>query len=306
MSDLKAFLAQLPGRRDEAVSILNGCVGDSLEDSDSSLSIPMSFRLLDRSEPLDFHKLDAQLVNPSGHICLLVHGVMANEALWKFPEDGSRDYGSLLAKDCGLTPIYVRYNSGLHISINGERLAALLNEMVAQWPVEVEEISIIGHSMGGLVARSACYYGRNLGWLEKLSRLVLLGAPSTGAPLEKLAHIASFTLKTIINPWTRLISKTLELRSAGIKDLRYGSLRHEDWQGQDLAKLLPSQRHPVPLVSSADHYVAVGSLWKDIGHPLAKVFGDAMVTQFSAEGHELLSNRPGPFFAGEYPGLCQS
>ena len=61
--------------------------------------------------------------------------------------------------DLGYTPVFVRFNTGRHISENGASLAALLDELVADWPVEVERIAIVGHSMGGLVARSACHRG---------------------------------------------------------------------------------------------------------------------------------------------------
>jgi triacylglycerol esterase/lipase EstA (alpha/beta hydrolase family) len=56
-------------------------------------------------------------------------------------------------------PCTVRYNTGLHISQNGRALAEQLEELVQAWPVPVEEICIVGYSMGGLVARSALHYG---------------------------------------------------------------------------------------------------------------------------------------------------
>ena len=54
----------------------------------------------------------------------------------------------------GVTPVYLRYNPGRHISENGRDLAHRLQALVDAWPVPVEAISILAHSMGGLVSRS--------------------------------------------------------------------------------------------------------------------------------------------------------
>ena len=48
---------------------------------------------------------------------------MATESIWDFPGDPDTTYGSLLARDHGVTPIYLRYNTGQHISVNGRELA---------------------------------------------------------------------------------------------------------------------------------------------------------------------------------------
>ena len=44
-------------------------------------------------------------------------------------------------RSAGWTPVYVRYNTGRRISENGRSLAELLEETVADWPVDVEEIA---------------------------------------------------------------------------------------------------------------------------------------------------------------------
>ncbi|GAA1810448.1 hypothetical protein [Nostocoides veronense] len=41
----------------------------------------------------------------------------------------------------GLTPVLVRYNSGLRISDNGAALGALLADLVAGWPVPLTRIA---------------------------------------------------------------------------------------------------------------------------------------------------------------------
>ena len=82
---------------------------------------------------------------------------------------------------------HVRYNTGLHVSENGRGLARLLDEMVEEWPCQLEELVLIGHSMGGLVARSACHYGAS--WTDRVRHVFCLGSPHLGADLEKGANV---------------------------------------------------------------------------------------------------------------------
>jgi pimeloyl-ACP methyl ester carboxylesterase len=239
----------------------------------------MRFRSADQELILRADTLAALLPDASSRICILLHGVMANESLWGFKGEPHKTYGSLLEDDLDVTPICLRYNTGRHILTNGRELAGLLGELIACWPVEVEEISFIGHSMGGLICRSACHYGAlaDLGWVSRVRRLFLLGVPCIGAPLEQLAHLTSFPLFSTLNPWTRLIGKLINLRSAGIKDLRHGYLIDEDWQGKDPDARFQRVPPPVPLLERAEHFVVIGS------HP------------FSAPGQRALVREPGPF-----------
>jgi hypothetical protein len=45
--------------------------------------------------------------------------------------------------------VYVRYNTGRHISHNDQDLARLLGDLVTVWPLDIEHIVLIGHSMKG-------------------------------------------------------------------------------------------------------------------------------------------------------------
>ena len=101
---------------------------------------------------------------------------------------------------------------------------------MAAWPVEVEEIALVGHSMGGLVARSACYHGVELGhdWVGRVRHVVSLGTPHMGAPLAQGVHYAAHALHAV--PETRPFARFLRRRSAGIRDLRQGSLVDRDWE----------------------------------------------------------------------------
>ncbi len=62
-----------------------------------------------------------------------------------------------------MTPVYLRYNTGLPVGRNGADLAWLLDDLVAAWPVPVRSIALVGHSMGGLVVRAAFHAAAHRG-----------------------------------------------------------------------------------------------------------------------------------------------
>jgi pimeloyl-ACP methyl ester carboxylesterase len=275
------LLATLPDRRDDALAVINGLLGDRLEATGSSLAIPM--RLLGPTA----EDLDARppLASPA-HACLFVHGLSSTERLW-LPEredEAHVAYGPALARLHGLTPLYARYNTGRHISTNGRALAAQLDALARAWP-GLESLTIVGHSMGGLVVRSACHYGMQAGhgWVQRLRQVFLLGSPSHGAPLEQLAHLTAFTLEAIWNPWTKLIGKALNLRSAGIKDLRHGFVLDEDWRHRDVDVLALRKPRTADVPPHVRWAVALGRLGQ-AGRALGTVLGDGLVREASARG----------------------
>ena len=293
------LLTAIPGRRDDAVAILNGLFGDRLEESSPRLATPMTIRAGGAPLPLDRHGLAAALDDagtiPSGRICLFVHGLMSTESIWRFPDDRTTTYGALLAEDRDVTVLSVRYNTGRHISTNGRELAQLLSHLVAAWPVPVREIGLVGHSMGGLVVRSACHYGRTtwprgrrlpIGrrWIGRVRRVVLIGVPNTGAGLEALVNSASAALWSLPLPATRLLGLGLDRRSAGIKDLRFGAILDDDWLEHDPGALRRPHPHRPLRLRRADLLVIAGSVTADPEHPVARVLGDALVTSASASG----------------------
>ena len=133
------------------------------------------------------------------------------------------------ARDLGFTPVYLHYNSGLHVSTNGRALAQQLERLVAQWPRPLERLVLLGHSMGGLLARSALYYGTQAGhrWPARLDDLVFLGTPHHGAPLERAGHWVDLVLGA--TPYAAPFARLGQVRSAGITDLRHGNLMDGDW-----------------------------------------------------------------------------
>ena len=124
----------------------------------------------------------------------------------------------------------------------------------------IEEIVIVGHSMGGLVARSACHYGsvEDHAWTGAVRHVFCLGSPHLGAPLEKGVNALGWALGRV--PETRPLANLLGVRSAGIKDLRYGACVEEDWCDCDPDELLTDRCHDVPLLPGARFYFVAATL----------------------------------------------
>jgi pimeloyl-ACP methyl ester carboxylesterase len=266
------------GRKlEQTLAVLNGLVGDYLARTQNGLTTDMACFRAGRPIALERHALAAAYPEPSARIALLVHGVMCDEAVWTMP-DGS-DYGSLLARDLGFTPAYLRYNTGRAIADSGAELSSLLERLLDEYPRPVEEILVIGYSMGGLVIRSACHAAsqRGHGWLARVKRAIYVGTPHLGAPAERVGKLVAQVLHAIDDPYTRLVAEIGGLRSAGVKDLGHADLRHED---RTLEAALRDPRHPVPLLPQIAHYLIAGSLAADPW--LAVLFGDAVVPIGSA------------------------
>jgi pimeloyl-ACP methyl ester carboxylesterase len=181
----------------------------------------------------------------------------------------------------GFTPVYLRYNTGLHVSVNGRIFAEILDRLHRQWPVPITELVLVGHSMGGLVARSACHYGtqQQHAWTDAVSHVVCLGSPHLGADLEKGVNVASWALAKL--PETRAIATFLNARSDGTKDLRFGACIDEDWADADPDEFLHDRCNEVPFLPHATyHFVAATA-----GPPLlGMIAGDQLVRSQSAAG----------------------
>jgi pimeloyl-ACP methyl ester carboxylesterase len=241
---------------------LNGALGDRLESSGNPLALEMSFRPSGEEHA------------PTGRLAVFVHGLCETDEAWRL--FSRRPYGSRLYEELGYTPLYLRYNSGLRISDNGRRLAELLELEVTEWPVPVEEIALVGHSMGGLVARSACHYGGD--WTRSVRHVFCLGSPHLGAPLEKGANALGYALARL--PETRPLAKVVNGRSVGIKDLRFGSCAEEDWCDCDPDEFLRDRCTEVPFLECATYYF-VGATLSQRSNSLV---GDLLVRYPSASG----------------------
>ena len=292
---------------DLAITALNGFAGDRLAHAGNPLATTMTLRRRGRTIPVARASLAQAFPAASPRVALFVHGLACNETFWQLHAEryyGKRDtsYGSRLEHDLGYTALYVRYNSGLHISDNGRRLAQLIEQVVAEWPVAVDEVVVVGHSMGGLVARSACHYGHEAGldFIPRVRHLFFLGSPHHGAPLEKAANVAGWLLGRL--DVTRPFAAMLNRRSAGVKDLRFGALRDEDWRGVDLDALLAGRTGGVPFLPGANHYFIAATVTRDRRHPLGIAVGDLLVRAASASGSRYLRPIRFPLRHGQHFG----
>jgi pimeloyl-ACP methyl ester carboxylesterase len=209
--------------RDVVVSIVNGVYGDHLERTANPLAITMHLRQGGRR--VDPMRPAETFPDATGRVMVIVHGLCLNESHWT--REGKSAVESL-AVSLGYTPVHLRYNSGRAIADNGRDFAALLETLLCHWPEPVEELAIVGHSMGGLVARSAAHHGRQVGheWPSRLRRLVFLGTPLHGAPLERGGHRLDYVME--LSPYVAPFTKIGKARSSGITDLRYGSITGEE------------------------------------------------------------------------------
>jgi hypothetical protein len=274
-------------QREAMLSALNGVLGDQLEDSANPLAITMGLRRDGLSLPLDKAALAARLPAATGKIVVLVHGLCMNDLQWRATA-GRHDLGEQLAQALGYTPVYLHYNTGLHTSVNGGQLATLLERLLQAWPQPVESVSLLTHSMGGLVARAACHSAAATGllWPRQLKNLVCLGTPHHGAPLEKLGNWVDAALGS--NPVTRPFAAIGQLRSAGITDLRYGHVLPADWQDADRFAAGPDGRQPVPLPQGVACFAVAATLGAvpaaGGGARLDAALGDGLVPVASALG----------------------
>ena len=103
-----------------------------------------------------------------------------------------------------------------------------------------------------------------------------------GAPLEKSVNVAGWALNLIGE--TRPIAQVLEMRSAGIKDLRFGSLVEDDWRECEPYVLRDERCTDVPLIEGATHYVISASIGGSERSLLGHALGDLLVRRDSATG----------------------
>jgi pimeloyl-ACP methyl ester carboxylesterase len=266
------------------VSALNGAFGDTLVRRRNPLALRMSVRRQGRDLELTPAALRRAYPHAKPRVAVFVHGLCETDDAWKLGAARHAPYGHRMEIELGYTPVYVRYNTGRHISENGRDLAETLEALVAAWPTPIHEVTLIGHSMGGLVARSACHYGTDSACVAKVRHVFTLGTPHRGAPLEQAANAASVALARL--PETRPLARALNIRSSGIKDLRYGYLTDECWMDQDCDAFLRDTSREIPFLPTARHYFICATLTRELDAPVGRIIGDLLVLQPSAWAHE--------------------
>jgi pimeloyl-ACP methyl ester carboxylesterase len=259
-----------------ALAALNAAKGDALAERNNPLALGMTVR----RRGADFDP--AAMPNASGRVAIFVHGLGETDRAWRLRATPERPgYGVQLERDLGCTSVELRYNTGRHISDNGRALAVLLEDLLEAWPTRLDDIVLVGHSMGGLVARSACHYGHQAGhaWTRSVRHVVCLGSPHLGAPLEKGVNALGWALSRV--PETTPFARVVNGRSAGIKDLRFGACVEEDWCDCDPDELLTDRCNDVPFLPGATFSFIAATVR---GGPIGTIAGDLLVRVPSASG----------------------
>ncbi len=271
-----------PGPEREAVlAALNGVLGDYLDETHNPLTIEM-----------DLRRRETEVEGANRTLAVMVHGLCMNDLLWL---QSGHDHGEALARDLGCELAYLHYNSGRHISTNGREFAFQLDRFVSERPVD--EIIVVGHSMGGLVTRSACRTAEieGLAWRDKLRAIVFLGTPHHGAPLEQGGPWVETLLG--ISRYSAPFARLGKIRSAGVTDLRFGNVLDEHWQGRDRFELGHDPRSPLPLPDGVDCFALAGVL---AGGIVGEISGDGLVPEDSA-----LGRHDDPAMSLEFPAARQ-
>ena len=297
--------------REAVLAALNGVMGDRLLESGNPLATRMTLRYRGQALGYSVPGTPGTLNVPdaTGKVLLLVHGLCMNDLQWATlqPDGSTHNHGTVLADALGYTPIFVRYNTGLHTSVNGRELSQLLQLLAAHWPVPIEEVSVVAHSMGGLVIRSALQVAQseNLqktpsggpgNWYRLVKKVVFLGTPHEGAPLEKAGNWVDVLLGS--TPYTRPFAKLGQLRSAGITDLRYGHVVDADWTGQNRFRRKPDSRVHVPLPQGIAFYTVAATIAAARSAMSERIVGDGLVPLPSALGQHAQTGRSLQFARG--------
>jgi len=304
-------------------SVLNGVMGDYLEKQNNPLAIKMAFyhnfKALSLNENLA-HQVDFPLTNK---VVVLVHGLTNLETIWDFENvkqsseqsaalcldeyvdqyidsyfdySGQRikeNYGSKLQEDFGLTPFFLRYNTGLTLEKNARELSALLSKLFAVYPLEIDQLVLVGFSMGGLLTRYAQAMATEAShvpeWRKKLSECFYIGTPHEGSPLEKFGHLAGEIVRHIPKEYVRHWADWIDLRSEGIQDLKDG-LRYLNKHNEASVVCNSFTEH-------ARHYFVSGAVSRKNG-VLNKLIGDSLVLQTSANPRSAPLNCRNAHFEG--------
>ena len=175
-----------------AVAALNALAGDKFGPDLAPLTIQLAVRAGDRDVDLVTEELATAFPRRTDRLAVFVHGLAETDLSWHRQAADHLPYGSRLRADFGYTPVYLRYNTSRHICDNGRDLAGLLDRLLASWPVPVSDLVLVGHSMGGLVIRSAGHFATQAAasWPQQVRQVFYLGSPRLGAPFARAWGLA--------------------------------------------------------------------------------------------------------------------
>jgi len=247
---------------------VNGLIGDRLLRERPQLAIPMAVRRHGADVEPAREALAEAFPEATGRLVLFLHGLCENESYWNRHRDRTgTTYAEMLAAR-GWTPLMLRANTGLPLRENGAALAALAQQVVDEWPVEVTRIALVGHSLGGLVMRAAAAVVSDVDapWAGLVTDVVTLGTPHLGAPIARGVGHGSAGLGRL--PETAAFGRILDWRSRGVHDLVTG-----------LAEDVPPLPH-------ARYHLVAATLTRSERHPVGNLVGDLLVRPRSAYGRD--------------------
>jgi pimeloyl-ACP methyl ester carboxylesterase len=284
--EVKKQFDELKDNSHYVVPIINGLHGDSMDEKGHNALIKMSFRYKSLDIKLKELKECINLADNEGKLIIMVHGLMNDETIWHSnSEDLIQRMGTFLENQNKANILYIRYNTGRHISQNGRDFSSLIQNLIDNSQNNIKELTIISHSMGGLVTRSAGYYAEKLGhnWLSKLKKVFLIGVPNEGSYLARVAHMTQYFLRKFDPTENDAIAKFLEIRSNGIKDLSFGFLVDEDWQNPNYEKEKKVKATKVYPVPNVEYYLVAGTVSTNSEKKkIFTFFGDGLVEKQSA------------------------
>ncbi|QIG42176.1 alpha/beta hydrolase [Nocardioides anomalus] len=246
---------------------VNGLIGDRLLRERPQMAIAMAVRRDGADVELETEALRKAFPQATGRLVLFLHGLCENESYWDRGRATAPTYADALAER-GWTPVMLRANTGLGLRENGAALASLGQRLVDAWPVEVERVALVGHSLGGLVIRAAGAVMSDVErpWAERVSDVVTLGTPHLGAPIAWGVGHGSRALQALEE--TAAFGRILDWRSRGVHDLVAG-----------LAEDVPPLPH-------ARYHLVAATLTRDRRHPVGDLVGDLLVRPRSAYGRD--------------------
>lgn len=278
-------------------SAINGVFGDHLTATRNPMQVRMN--LYANGQPLaaDQAALMAQFPDAQNHLIVFVHGLCCNEDSWQMyynpSEPATRPYGDKLQDEFPVTSLYLRYNTGRNIDANARQFKRMLNKLVRNWPVAVEGITLVGHSMGGLVSRAVveALTDDDIILKRAIRDVVCLGSPHAGAPLARLAAAGEqlFGKFELSKP----IGRVLGVRSRGIRDLKDGLGALQTRDGQEVMFHLVGSTIGDHTSSWLNTTVGDGLVTPDSA--LADDTGKAQRVTFAQKHHMTLLNDPDVF-----------
>ncbi|WP_227686565.1 GPI inositol-deacylase [Psychrobacter fozii] len=279
----------LPESLKKLVNVLNGVMGDHLVNSQNPLAIPMVLYDKDgnpQCEVLSEHEKLPAREKLSGRVVILCHGLCMSHLSWQ-SQEGNGLGSAISLSQPDTTVLYLDYNTGRRISRSGRKFCRILQDLVDDNP-NISQLDLIGHSMGGLVSRSALFYGEqdHLDWVKRVGNLITLGSPHHGAVLERIGNYVQEIIAKL--PFAGSLAKLGDMRSAGIIDLRHGSIRDVDWKSLEGRSVLPQDfRHPTGLPSGIKTYFVASALVEThYDSKMTDLLGDGLVSVASALGED--------------------